>query len=311
MFFPSAVLCASSVFLLVIKKRLTQSYTEITQWITEKRIKSFLRYFISAILSTIFLASCEEVIKVDLNSADPALVIEGIIEKDSLALVRLTKTTSYFSHEEPVIVENARIRIKDGMNTEDLEYTGNGYYKGDTIIGTEGIGYEVEVLHDGIKYTGSSYMPHKTEIQNIWYSKDNTPTILNPKGETVFTISFDFIDDPGKDNFYMVRFISDGELLEKRYFLFTENKTNGGSLGHDGNHYTFAESIFFEGGEVRVEFLSVDEPVYDYFIQLDDVLFWKRRALPPTPYNPESNIDPSVLGYFAAWAGDFEQFNLE
>jgi hypothetical protein len=33
--------------------------------------------------------------------------------------------------------------------------------------------------------------------------------------------------------------------------------------------------------------------------------------MPPTPYNPKSNISNGALGYFAAWSYDSEKILLE
>ena len=110
----------------------------------------------------------------------------------------------------------------------------------------------------------------------------------------------------------MIRYISDGEMVENSYYLLTEKNANDGVINsvNDGI-ISFSESVFFEGGEVEVQLFSIDESVYNYFMQLNDVLFWKRRVIPPTPYNPISNINNGALGYFAAWAYDSETIILE
>ena len=269
------------------------------------------KYSLFLLTFLIIFTSCEEVIVVDLNSSDPAFVVEAIIYKDSVSLVRLTRTTSYFSLEKPDFIEDARIKISDGTSVEELTYKSNGYYTGDTIIGTEGKVYGIEIVHDGIIYKGISYMPLKPNITSVRFGKSDSPGILNPYGETVFTITCEFIDNPDIENFYMIRFISDGKLVE-RYYLLTEHNSNSGNIINNNNGtISFSESIFYEGGNVEVQLFSIDESVYNFFMQLSDVLFWKRRVMPPTPYNPVSNINNGALGYFAAWAYDSEKIILE
>lgn len=258
----------------------------------------------------IILASCEEVIVVDLNTANPAFVVEAFIYKDSVCLVHLTKTTSYFSMEDPGIIENASVKISDGTFFEELSYNGNGYYVGNTIIGTEGKSYEIEITHDGIIYKGISSMPVKTGLLAVRFGKDNSQNPLNPYGKTVFTLTCEFVDDPDTNNFYMIRFISNGSLLE-RYYLLTENSSNSGNITKTNGIISFSESIFFDGGEADVQLLSIDKSVYEYFMQLSDIMFWKRRVMPPTPYNPKSNISNNALGYFAAWSIDSKKIILE
>jgi hypothetical protein len=252
------------------------------------------------------------VIVVDLNSSNPAFVVEAIVCKDSVSLVRLTGTTSYFSSDEPYFYEDATITISDGESSEELTYIGNGYYKGDDIIGIEEKSYKLEILHNTVLYEGMSYLPLETEIISVSFVKDDSQTILNPNGELVFTINCEFTDNPDMDNYYIIKFIRDGKMLENSYYLLTEKTANQGVINNVTNNIiSYSQSVFDQGGEVDVQVCSVDKYVYNYFIQLNDVLYWKSRVIPPTPYNPESNINNGALGYFAAWAIDSETIVLE
>jgi hypothetical protein len=275
------------------------------------------KYCLFAIPLLINLTSCEEVIHVDLNNANPEFVVEATIFKDSVSLVHLTRTTSYFSNEEPDLIEDAIIMISEGTSLERLNYMGNGYYIGKNIIGIEDKVYKIEITHDGITYEGSSYMPIKPNILSVSFSKNNSQSIFNPNGETILTINCEFIDEPGKDNYYMIRYFLDGKVLKDSYYLVTEyNAINGTLENSNSNHadsdtLRFSESMFYEGIEAEVQIFSIDETVYNYFVQLNDVLYWKRRFMPPTPYNPVSNINNGVLGYFAAWAYDSKTIMLK
>ena len=273
-------------------------------------------YFLILIIIIIF-TSCEEVIDLNLNSSEPAFVAEAVIYKDSVSLVRLTRTVNYFSPEEPVLIEDANIRISDGYSTEVLTYAGNGYYSGETITGVEGRNYRIEIMHDGEVYEGITFMPDKTDIIKLAYSKSDAQSLFNPRGELTFTIKCDFFDDPFIDNFYMVRYILDGSALKGSYYLLTEDNAVNGSITKynlntsDVDTIRFSELIFYQGGEAEVQVFSIEESVYNYFLQLNDILYWKRRLMPPASYNPESNIINGALGYFAAWTFDSKTITLE
>lgn len=270
-----------------------------------------IKYLTVILPLLIIMLSCEEVIDIDLVYSDPVFVAEGRIFRDSVCQFRLSRTASYFSAEEPVYVDNAIISLSDGNSSEELVYTGNGFYRGNTITGTEGVSYQIEILYEGKVHRGSSYMPPGTEIISVRYSKSDDQSPVNPLGKTVFTITCDFADDPDNDNFYLIRIVDSNDSLLEKYYLLTENESNSGNIENINDTISFSESIFYEGGEVSVQLYSVDQQVYDYFTQLNDVLFWKRRVMPPTPYNPKSNIDNGVQGYFAAWSYDSETFVLE
>ena len=81
-------------------------------------------------------SSCEEVIEVDLNSASPVLVADGLIVKDSVSWIRLSYTTDYFNSTQPAWVSDARVVLHDDAgNSELLNYYGNGLYKGSGLKG--------------------------------------------------------------------------------------------------------------------------------------------------------------------------------
>ncbi len=264
-----------------------------------------------SIATLIIITACEEVIDIDLNYDDPAFVVEALVYRDSVCSVRLTRTASFFTLEEPDVIDNAVITIRDETTSEELQYSGNGYYTGNNITGTENSNYEIGIIHDGVTYTGEAYMPEKTDIISVSFDKYEVQSTLNPLGETVFTIICEFADNPDTDNFYMIKYLEKGVMIESNYFMLTEYDAIGGTFSIEDNIITFSESIFYEGGEVEVQLFSIDEPVYKYFTQLNDILFWKRRIMPPTPYNPSSNISNGALGYFAAWAYDFAIIQVE
>lgn len=269
------------------------------------------KIFVTASVLLIMLTSCEEVIDIDLNDANPAFVVEARIFKDSVCMVRLAETKSYFSTGEQAGIDNAVIGISDGTQTEELIPEGNGYYSGTSITGTEGKTYTLEIQYGGTIYSGISYLPPEPEIISVSYNKSDNQGPLNPFGEMVYTITCQINDDPESDNYYLVKYItSEGKLLE-RYYLLTEELSNSGSLTYENGIISFSESIFYEGGVVDLQLYSIDRSVYNFFLQLTDVLYWKRRIMPPTPYNPASNISNGALGYFAAWSYDSEIIILE
>ena len=276
------------------------------------------KYLIRTVLAAAFLLpSCEKVIEIDLNTADPQFVAEAVIYKDSVPVVHLTRTISFFSQEEPDYVEDATVLISDGTITEQLNFTGDGFYRGSSVIGTEGKKYWIEIQNEGTTYTGNSFMPPEPDIISVSYSKNNNQTIFNPYGETMFVIRCEFIDDPAAENYYMIRYILDDEVLSGSYYLLTEKNAVNGTFeisdinSADNDTIKFEEWMFYEGGKGEVQVFSIDKSVYDYFVQLNDVLYWKRRFNPPSPYNPISNISNGALGYFAAWAYDSRKLILE
>lgn len=266
---------------------------------------------ISFIIILMIITSCEKVIEIDLNSEQPQLVVEAIISTDSICIVSLTKTSSYYSTDEQVYVEDAEVIISDGELSDVLNYSEKGKYKGSTITGTQDKTYTINISYEGINYEGISYLPPGSIISEVDYSISEEQSHLNPFGDRVVSVYCTFEDDVNEDNFYLIRFNDvDGRLIE-RYYLLTENVSNSGSIDFQNGHISFTESIFYEGNYLEVQLFSVDEAIYNYFLQLTDILFWKRRITPPSPYNPLSNISNGAVGFFAAWSLDSEILILE
>jgi hypothetical protein len=257
------------------------------------------------------ITSCEKVIDLDLNASRSLFAVEAIMYKDSVCIVGLTRTVNYFSPDEPEYIEDAEIMISDGNLSEVLNYSGNGIYKGNTIIGTPEGMYEIDISQNGINYKGMSYLSPAPVISSVTYNISEEQSHLNPYGERVVDVHCTFSDDVSTDNYYLIRFSDENGKLIERYFLLTENESNSGSIDYQNGEISFSESLFYEGSYIDVKVFSVDKPVYNYFLQISDILFWKRRIVPPTPYNPTSNISNGALGYFAAMSFDSEILILE
>lgn len=126
------------------------------------------KYTYLLLLLAAFIVACEEVIHIDLNEANPALVVEAVINKDSTMIVRISKTTSYFDAGQAEVIADALISISDDQgNSETLIYDNKGYYYGTSIVGTEDTSYDIEIDYKGTVYTSQSYMPPATELLSL------------------------------------------------------------------------------------------------------------------------------------------------
>src|SRR6056297_1963833 len=93
--------------------------------------------------------SCERVVVIDLNEASPKLVVEGRIVLDSVAVVVLRETGSYFVPDSQPGVTDAQVILHDDAGHFDtLQHDQNGVYKGSTLLGEEETTYYLDILHD-------------------------------------------------------------------------------------------------------------------------------------------------------------------
>jgi hypothetical protein len=255
----------------------------------------WIKYLFFAGLSV--FVSCEEVIKIDLHSAGPELVADGIIEQDSVGWIRLTGTTDYFNTGEPGYIENATVTLTDEKGeSEILDYKGNGLYRGVSIKGKPFRSYIMQIAGENFSYAASSKLFPAPRLYSVSYKES---VFQHPGGSMKsYTIDMKFSDDPMAENFYNIEFYNNGKPGDNGYTLIRD------SFFASGDTITFSPRwMNFEAGDrVTVKVYSIDRNTYAYYNQLNDILDAGMGGS-STPYNPVSNFGSSVLGYFRACSG--------
>ncbi len=247
----------------------------------------------SIIFSALFLLNaCEKEIELDLRTAEPRLVIEGIVPLDSIAKVSLTMTKGFNTDNVYPAVEGATVIISDDTgNSEKLELKPSGWYEATSIIGTIGVTYNMAVELDGKTYTAVSAMPELVTIDSVkmeYYSvfKEAFPTVY-------------FVDPAGTDNYYRYIFHVNGQ--RKGGFSVSSDEDRDGK--EFGSILTFDsedkdEKKIKKGDTIFVETQFIDKGAYTFFRDL--------AMIGMNQTNPASNITGDVLGYFSAYSMDYK-----
>lgn len=245
------------------------------------------------------LLSCEKVINVDLNTAPPRIVIEGTITNQAAPYtVQLSKTTSYTASNEFEPVSAALVIISDETGaTDTLKESPAGIYQGTKLKGTPGRRYQLQVRTESEVYTASSVMPAAVAIDTLIQGKK--------KGSDDGKVAVQtwFHDPSGTEDFYRFSFSVNGVLSES-IFPFEARLYDGTHVQYDLAREDKEEEDqglppIKAGDTVEVTLYHIDEPVYNYFL----VLQQNSGNGPPTaPGNPISNISNGALGYFSAHA---------
>ena len=251
----------------------------------------------------LLFCSCEKVIDVDLNSASPKFVVEGIVtNREGPQLVRVTKTVDFENPNVFLGVEDAEVILSDSAGNEEfLTYLGKGFYATSEIEVVPGRTYFLTVVIGEEIFIAESTMPHPALIEDISISTSVTPN------EVIYRPVVRYHDDSGTDNFYRhLAYINgqrvptyfldedegaDGELLEKRLVFSSE----------------ILENEVVSGDTLTIEIQSLDQEVFNYFYTLDQTT----NLATGNPANPISNIRGGALGYFSAQAVEQEYILLE
>lgn len=255
--------------------------------------------FLFLILVGLSLASCEEVIDVDVPENTVKLVVEAAIttETDS-SFVRLTKSVGYFDNTNTTpYVTNAAVTVNGVIFT----HTANGLYKGpSSYTGTVNTKYNLNIVADGKTYTSSSFLEKMFEI-------DTVIPVFKPEdlfGEAGYTVKYIGRDDrpPVKYTYFRFGFNSEVTTMGKDSFedfriLFDNKNMVDGTYefeipGHD---------LQLNDTSIMI-FRSIDEPVYRYYFALGNRSSGGPFSTPPAnlPTNIIGATEPA-LGLFAAY----------
>lgn len=246
------------------------------------------------ILSALALMSCEKEIELDLNSADPKIVIEGQIPQNQTAKIIITKTVNISDTNVFPAVRAASVSITDNLgNIEQLVETSAGVYQTQKMIGAEGRIYTLSVNAEGKNYTAKTTMPSQVKLVNI----KTLPSTFSPPGQTNdnFLVYPVFTDPEAFGNNY--RFIqATDKAVDKAIIVTNDNVGNGQPFNRPIISQDFDIIL---NDKLTLEMQCIDKVTYDYFYSLNAVN-GNGPGGGTTPTNPVTNITGGALGYFSA-----------
>jgi hypothetical protein len=254
--------------------------------------------------------SCQKVISIDLNNANPQMVAEAIVTNGpGPYTVTLTRSGDYFTpslYFPPVT--HAFVTIADNLGlTDTLRETASGIYHTSVIHGGEGRTYSLRVVADGKEYDAVSTMPSRVPIDTLvaLHSRESD-------GDQVYNLYVFFKDPPEPGNYYRMNLrvsvpISPDSIDGRRYHLYNDKLTNG----NEAAVRIRMRNYFQPGDTVWVDLLSIDKASYDYFNTLNNILTSDRSPTSLAPANPNTNLTNGALGYFAAYSLDSKMLILQ
>ena len=256
--------------------------------------------------------NCQKVVVIDLNQANPKLVIDAnISDQPGPYNIILSKSGNYF---EPTLtfppVSNGLVIVSDDLGNIDTlkESATVGIYKSSSLVGQPGRTYMLNITSNGNKYTAVSSMPAKVYIDSLFYLKRQNPR----SGEPGYDIYITFKDPPEQGNYYRLNvhagyLIPSDSIDGRRYRLYSDKLTNGSEM----TERVRAGRLITTGDTIFVDLLSIDKSTYDYFNTLRDILSSDGAATSLAPANPNTNLSNSALGYFAAYTIDRKTIILQ
>jgi len=241
--------------------------------------------FALVVISLLF--SCKKVIKIDLNTASPQIVIEGnMYDQPGPAIVKIYKSVNFDQSSSYPAVTGATVLISDNSgHSELLTERQPGTYATSTMMGNPGQTYTLLVSADGQSYTASSTMPEPVTIGKIYFQNSLFGHNIYP--------GVIFNDPPNINNYYrLIIFVNN---VKQPDINVTDDRLSEGKIITYLIRPRDTEIKLKTGDNIGIWLESVDKNVYEYFRTAG-----RDGGQSASPANPTSNISNGALGYFNA-----------
>ena len=246
--------------------------------------------FLSAVL-LLLVTSCRKEIKIDLNDANPRLVIAANFNAtEEMVTVRVTKSGSFFEQFSEEMINNAIVTLYGPSNTPFIvPFVSDGLYSAPYIDVQVGATYKMIVSIDGTDYEAASELLPTLQTTTITTS----PFVAGEVGGPNILITYKYQDLPGKGNYYKTIRTYNGEREDKfgQFTIGNDDLT-------DGNEVTLTNIGFYDSGDsVSFEIQSINEKTHKFYTQLASGTSQNAAA----QGNPDYVWSNAALGYFSVY----------
>ncbi len=224
-------------------------------------MKKILKYLM--VLFCFFLLSCTKVVNVDLETAEPKLVIDASIDwikgtTGSEQKIKLSTTTGYYNSTFPT-VSGADIVITNSANTvfRFIENAGTGEYVCTNFYPVIGETYTLKVVLNGEIYTAIETCIAVPHIENN-IEQNNTGGF----GGDELEIKYYYQDNGNEENYYLHRILSPASTFPD-YKAEDDEKTQGKLM----QEY-FSDKKLKAGDTINIRLCGISKRYYDYFRKL-------------------------------------------
>jgi hypothetical protein len=257
-------------------------------------MKAHRNKILSLFLAVLLSWSCQEVIDLELNEADPKIVIEGeIVNKNTIHRIRISESLNYYDTGRMNPVSDAEIRLLDENNNVISGFIYNpqdsNYQTYDSLRLEIGAEYKIQIeINDELLEAKGKLLENAT-LDSIYYLSDKEMQALGQPvfGEGYFLFVDGRLNNEGVEYFKLDVIVND-TLRNSRGALSNSILTSE-FFGKEFQALPVPGS-FEEADTVDLELYTLNEDVYQYYVEFINLLFNDGGVFSPPPVNPDSNI---------------------
>jgi hypothetical protein len=293
-------------------------------------IKKYIFLWMSALVLSLPLTGCQDVINLEVPKTDPLLVVEGTIT--NLAgeqFIKLSKSQDLLTQTSPDGIKNATVRVTDntGRTYVFTDSKNEGRYtwtptRQTDIMGVIGRTYTLEIKYEGETYRAVSELRRVPKIDSIVYKLEDATAIQKGDGkpETGYDAQFYATDLVGVGDCYRVKIFQNGKprVSVSNIIVAYDAITNKSPVG-DGLPFIIPirqlarTELFKENDKLKVELTSITEANFDFWLGLLSELNNGGLFATPASRIPSniSNITPNSPKQASGWFGTSAVSSME
>ncbi len=273
------------------------------QRIRKYNFKSKALFFLS-LLSVMFFSSCEDVVKLDLETGETKLVVDAEIiwqkgTTGNVQVIKISKTAPYYNNTTPK-VSGAQVKVENSNgDVFTFNETEPGSYVCNNFVPVLNMDYTLSVTAEGQSFKATEKLTSVTPIDRVEQEihKDGA-------GKESIEVVFYYKDPVDQVNYYLTDYKVDF-LLYPEYLLTNDEFYNGNEIN---DRFTNADDKIQPGKTINITHRGISKNFYNYMNLILEIYGGSPFSIPPG--NIRGNIvnttDPNnfAFGYFRLCEAD-------
>jgi hypothetical protein len=273
------------------------------QRIRKYNFKSKALFFLS-LLSVLFFSSCEDVVKLDLETGETKLVVDAEIiwqkgTTGNVQVIKISKTAPYYNNTTPK-VSGAQVKVENSNgDVFTFNETEPGSYACNNFVPVLNMEYTLSVTAEGQSFKATEKLTSVTPIDRIEQEihKDGA-------GKESIEVVFYYKDPVDEVNYYLTDYRTDF-LLYPEYLLTNDEFYNGNEIN---DRFTNGDDKIQPGKTINITHRGISKNFYNYMNLILEIYGGSPFSIPPG--NIRGNIvnttdqNNFAFGYFRLCEAD-------